>query len=132
MTLYLVRGLPGSAKSTYAKQMNIAHFENDMYFMRNGKYEFDQFKHKDAMECCAEMTRACLESGMDVVVSNVFPKRRSMYRYFAMAKIFGAEVKVIRMMNKFKDVHNVPANALKWMKENFEDYDREELVMFKV
>ena len=34
--LYLVRGLPGSGKSTFAKSLGIFHIENDMYLMHNG------------------------------------------------------------------------------------------------
>lgn len=44
MKVKILRGLPGSGKSTYAKKLaeeGWLHFENDMYFMKNGKYVFD-------------------------------------------------------------------------------------------
>jgi predicted kinase len=40
-TLTIVRGLPGSGKSTYAKSLNVFHIEADMFCMKDGKYEFD-------------------------------------------------------------------------------------------
>ena len=42
--LYLVRGLPGSGKSTFAKKLVHSDFlvcEADKYFMVNGEYKFD-------------------------------------------------------------------------------------------
>ena len=52
-TLVLLRGLPGSGKSTAAKLFNKApHFEADMYFMKNGNYKFDFNGLKDAHNSC--------------------------------------------------------------------------------
>ena len=39
--LYLLRGLPGSGKSTLARHIGDAFVEADMFFLKNGKYEFD-------------------------------------------------------------------------------------------
>lgn len=43
-TLYLIRGVSGAGKSTFAKQLaksiGIDFYEADQYFYRNGKYEF--------------------------------------------------------------------------------------------
>ena len=50
--LYLLRGLPGSGKSTLAKSLGGKHFEADMYFVRDGEYQFDVTKLKEAHEWC--------------------------------------------------------------------------------
>ena len=42
--LYIVRGIPGSGKSTFAKSLGGTHFEADMFFMKDGEYKFDMFK----------------------------------------------------------------------------------------
>ena len=39
--LIIIRGLPGSGKSTFAKSLNCTHFETDMYFTDSeGNYNF--------------------------------------------------------------------------------------------
>lgn len=44
MKLTLIRGLPGSGKTTLAKQLGVLHVEADMYFMRDGRYQFEDGK----------------------------------------------------------------------------------------
>jgi adenylate kinase family enzyme len=46
--IYLVRGIPGSGKSTFAKSLGGTHFETDQFFMVDGKYNFDGSKLKEA------------------------------------------------------------------------------------
>ena len=47
--LYLLRGLPGSGKSTLSTQLGGSHFETDKYFVgENGEYNFDPSKLKEA------------------------------------------------------------------------------------
>ena len=51
--LYIVRGLPGSGKSTFAEALVGSDFlvcEADKYFMVDGEYKFDGSKLKDAHE----------------------------------------------------------------------------------
>jgi predicted kinase len=45
--LILVRGCPGSGKSTFAKLLGGKHIEADMFFMKDGEYQFDFTKLKD-------------------------------------------------------------------------------------
>jgi len=42
--LILVRGLPGSGKSTFAKSLGGVHIETDMFFIQDGEYKFDGAK----------------------------------------------------------------------------------------
>jgi uridine kinase len=56
--LILVRGAPGSGKSTFVKNYmkdltrRFAHYEADMYFIdKDGEYRFDGSKIKRAHEC---------------------------------------------------------------------------------
>ena len=44
--LYLLRGVPGSGKSTVAQNIGGTHFETDKYFMVDGEYKFDPTKLK--------------------------------------------------------------------------------------
>ena len=42
--LFLLRGLPGSGKTTLAKSLGGMHIEADNYFMVDGEYKFDASK----------------------------------------------------------------------------------------
>lgn len=48
--LTLIRGLPGSGKSTMAKfiagDTDAVHLEADMYFIKDGEYKFEQTQIK--------------------------------------------------------------------------------------
>lgn len=73
--LLLIRGIPGSGKSTRAiayKGQGYVHLETDMYFRRDGEYIFDKDKLPDAHAWCLEQTRQALAQGNRVVVANVF------------------------------------------------------------
>ena len=49
--LVLIRGLPGSGKSTMAKVLALVgfeHYEADMFFVVNGQYRYDATRIRDA------------------------------------------------------------------------------------
>lgn len=72
--LYIVRGLPGSGKSTFAKSLGGVNYEADMFFINeNGEYNFDPSKLKDAHNWCRHKAMDSMKSGEPiVVVSNTF------------------------------------------------------------
>jgi predicted kinase len=119
--LTLIRGLPGSGKSTAAKNMKYFHLEADMYFMRGGEYQFDASKLGAAHGWCQNAARSALECGMDVVVSNTFTQHWEMDPYRRMAEEVGAEFEVIVCEGDFGSVHNVPMEAIQRMKDRWED-----------
>lgn len=127
--LLIIRGTPGSGKSTAAKklseQFNVAHFENDEYLMHDGKYIWTPEDAKEAARKCFEDTIAELRSGRDAIVSNVFVTRRAVDKYANAAKRIGAKVMIMRMSHDYGNVHDVPAGTLKSMKDHFEDYPGE-------
>lgn len=127
--LVLVRGLPGSGKSTYAQTLkDFAHFEADMFFVgRDFEYHFDPSRIKEAHQWCQEETKKHLEEGHNVVVSNTFTTQWEMSYYLTLADKLGIEPEVIHCKGKFASTHNVPEHSIQRMTDRWEDYDEEKI-----
>ena len=136
--LYLIRGVPGSGKSTYAKKLkddlfeqghSVTHYEADMFFMHDGKYNWNPKLLGLAHKWCFDSVFNSFNNGTEaVIVANTFVKLKDMNTYIEMAKKHDYEVTVYRMDNHFQNVHNVPNDVINRMTENFEDYDNEIIV----
>lgn len=131
MRLILVRGVPGSGKSTFAAKVfpGAFHVENDMFHVKDGEYRFDFNRQKNAVSWCMDMCDTALRNGMDIVVSNTFTKRKYIMAYVKLAEKYGADVSVYRMMGSFKNCHSVPAAVFENMKKGFEDWPDETVVV---
>jgi predicted kinase len=127
-TLYIVRGLPGSGKSTFAKTLGGTHFETDNFFMVDGEYKFDGSKIKEAHNWCQNSVNSAMilnnTAGLNetIVVSNTFTQEWEMKPYFEMAETYGYGVFSIIVENRHGGVnrHNVPEEVLNSMKNRFE------------
>jgi adenylate kinase family enzyme len=62
--LIIVRGIPGSGKSTFASSLGIPHYEADQYFIgADGVYRFDFSKLGEAhRQCRVSVGKALLSS----------------------------------------------------------------------
>jgi predicted kinase len=120
--LILLRGLPGSGKSTFAKTLGGIHVEADHYFMKDGEYKFDASKLKQAHEHCRTSTEGWMMEGYNIVVSNTFTQEWEMEPYFGLAKDYGYRVVCLIVENRHGGVneHGVPADKLEAMKDRFE------------
>ena len=121
--LYIVRGIPGSGKSTFAKTLGGQHYEADMYFINeNGEYNFDVTKIKDAHKWCQSFveTDMVLEYPK-IVVSNTSTQEWEMEPYFKLAKEYGYTVFTIVVENRHGGVnqHGVPEDKLEQMRNRF-------------
>ena len=93
--LRLIRGLPGSGKTTLAKQYNCLHLEADMYFIKNGQYSFDKHQLQNAHQWCLLQTEIALKNNMDVVVSNTFTQLWELERYIKLAVRYNIKYHII-------------------------------------
>ena len=115
--LLIVRGLPGSGKSTYAKSLiDRVHFEADMYFSRNGEYKWVASELGHAHKWCQEQVRKSLSEGNKVVVSNTFTKKWEMKDYLEMTP----SVAVVEMTSQYKNIHGVSEEHILKMRERYE------------
>jgi len=126
--LILVRGVPGSGKSTFAKTLvggkDYCHKEADMYFVdREGNYKFEPLKIKAAHEWCLEEVEFLMKyEHPTVVVSTTFTQNWEMDSYYELAKKHGYRVFSIILENRHKWIneHGVPDEKIKQMTDRFE------------
>jgi predicted kinase len=133
MNLTLVRGLPGSGKSTIATQLladspNAYHVETDMFFTDyNGNYEWNRENITAAHKWCLEQARSGLKNNLDVFVSNTFTTVHELRPYFELAKEFEILPTVILCQNDWGSSHDVPLGTILNMKKRF-TYDLSSLL----
>ena len=121
--LYLLRGIPGSGKSSLAKSIGGVHYEADMYFMIDGKYQFDVSKLKLAHNWCAiQVQKSMVDEEPKIIVSNTFTQEWEMQTYYELAKMHGYRVFSLIVENRHGGVneHGVPEDKLQMMKDRFE------------
>lgn len=132
--LYIVRGLPGSGKSTFAQKLVDSDFlvcEADKYFIdkETGEYKFDGSKIKDAHKYCQDLVETYMKDSMvndqwyrEIAVSNTFTMEWEMTYYFELAKKYGYKVFSIIVENRHngENVHGVPTDKIEQMEDRFE------------
>ena len=129
--LYIVRGVPGSGKSTFAKSIckPWQHVETDMFFMKDGEYKFDVSKLKQAHQWCKDKVHAMMRPNpfnllfnRTIVVSNTFTQEWEMKTFYVLARRFKYKVYTVIVENRHggKNLHGVPEDKLQAMKDRFE------------
>ena len=131
--LYLVRGVAGSGKSTFAKHIwnEYSICEADQYFVdkTTKEYKFDYTKIKDAHAWCQEQVEIRMKDNQvnsqyypEIVVSNTFTQEWEMEHYFKLAEKYGYKVFSLIVENRHGGVntHGVPDDKVQVMRDRFE------------
>ncbi len=119
--IYIMRGIPGSGKSTIAKTLSDNVVSADNYFMVDGEYQFDISKiglaHQD---CLTRYLALLLEEHETIVVDNTNIRAWEIAPYLALAPIYHHEVMIVNVdcdvdVAIARGTHGVPAGTVKRM-----------------
>jgi predicted kinase len=128
--LVLVRGLPGSGKSTFARDAypTYEQMETDKLFMKNGVYVFDPKMLKAYHNLAQVETRRLLGQGKNVVVANTFTQLWEMQPYLDMhhpTTVYHVNKHLAPSECAELNTHGVPHEAVARMALRWEDYQGE-------
>lgn len=130
--IYLIRGLPGSGKTTLARKLNAHLIEADQYFVdpHTGIWTFDPNKLPEAHAWCfnhytfqLQARHALAIGNQDIAVANTFVKLAHLQPYIDLANKLEFKFNVIECKGRFKSIHNVPEHTIERMRREFETYN---------
>lgn len=106
-----------------AAEVSGCHVEADMFFMRNGEYQFDASKLGLAHAWCQNQVRNWMRHGAPnrIVVSNTFTQDWELEPYYELAREWGWTTFSIVVENRHGGVnqHGVPSEVLDKMQARF-------------
>lgn len=128
--LYVLRGLPGSGKTTLAKKLRdsmpvgkaTAIAADDYFYDAEGNYEFDPraLSHAHA-DCMARVKNAMALGVPNIFLHNTSTREREIAPYHALANEMGYAFVSLIVENRHEgqSVHDVPEHTLKAMRDRF-------------
>ncbi len=119
----ILRGAPGSGKSTYAKKKypNYTIVSADDYMMENDEYVFHPSKLQDAHNACKREFLHALELGEDIVVDNTNILATNVAFYAEAALAYGAKLDILTLdirdceIAANRNIHGVPPHKVQAM-----------------
>ena len=130
--LILLRGLPGSGKSTLGEIILHSFKSNnekmvisadDFFIDTNGNYNFDGSKLKEAHnDCLLRCVDRMKNEIVKIVVANTFTQEWEMEKYFEIAERYKYRVHTLVVENRHggENIHGVPEDKLQQMKDRFQ------------
>lgn len=129
--LIILRGLPGSGKSSFANLIWASHVicEADQFFYdEEGNYNFDATKLGQAHKACQEKVEMFMQDNLnnhqyypEIVVSNTSTTEKELQPYLDLALKYGYTVVSLIVENRHggQNVHGVPDEKLEQMRNRF-------------
>jgi len=124
-TLYIVRGVSGSGKTTFAKELaareHCLYFEADMFFVRvDGAYTFNPAKLPEAHEWCFGEALSEMENNRNVIVSNTFTRTWEMKKYLDAAVNHCYQIRIITCTGRYQNVHGLTEAMVEKQRSRFQ------------
>ena len=125
--LILLRGLPGSGKTTLAGVLSeygkYPVFSVDDYFTdENGRYEFRFQENHLAYKQCEECVKTAMQHGLEkILLHNTFTQEWEMEPYFKLATANDYRVHVVTVENRHhgNNIHEIPEDHVDRMRSKF-------------
>ena len=129
-TLILIRGLPGSGKTSFAKIISEGGkypvFEIDDYFTdEQGYYSFRFEENHLAYKQCLEKVEAAMHSDCTkIIVANTFTMEWEIEPYLRLGSKHSYKTHVMVMENRHgnSNVHSIPEEQIQRMREKFKTF----------
>lgn len=130
--LYMMRGLPGSGKSSIAKDLGLggAIFSTDDFFIINGKYQYDPSMIGHAHTWNQGRAKKAMRDGISpIVIDNTNIEGWQMKPYVGEAIAHGYRVEIVEPNTAWKfdaeelakrNTHKVPLDIIQEMVEKWE------------
>jgi hypothetical protein len=122
-SLILLRGLPGSGKSTMAHLFDCPVFEADQFFIKDGEYQFDHNLLPDAHEWCKTQVENLMKVDTPkIAVANTFIEEFEITSYYMLAELYNYKVFTAFVENRHggKNVHGVSDEMMERMRYKLE------------
>lgn len=138
-SIILIRGLPGSGKTTAAKMLSAISSEgrhhtpelcaaDDYFYDEGGHYAFDPKLLPAAHKDCHNRAALAVQKGRSVVVHNTFTQRWEMEPYIQLAHEHGCRLIVMSVFDggcdnetlAARNTHGVPLEGIKAMRDRWE------------
>lgn len=124
MILIIIRGIPGSGKSTFAQLLDTkAICTADDYHVRDGKYVWKGENIGKAHDWCQRKCRRFMKKRADrIVIANTSTTARELQPYYDLARQHGYTVYSVIVENRHngENIHDVPEATLEKMKARFD------------
>lgn len=135
-TLYIIRGLPGSGKSTLGEQLadtymdysravgGVKHYSyaaDDWFTDQDGNYNFDPMELPQAHEDCRARVLGAMLSGVEhIAVCNTFTQAWEAEPYFKLCKLHEYTPVVIECQSQFGNIHDCPQEKINEMADRWD------------